>query len=97
MAYRAFWLALKIKPDAIVTDYYMAGGDGHYLLSRIKSTPATKGIPVIVCTGKITDARDRAPVERELLGRGQAADFLTKPVSVEQLLNSLRRHAGIAV
>ncbi|ODS01861.1 hypothetical protein AUC71_02910 [Methyloceanibacter marginalis] len=94
---QGFWLALKIKPDAIVTDYYMAGGDGHYLLSRIKSTPATKGIPVIVCTGKITDARDRAPVERELLGRGQAADFLTKPVSVEQLLNSLRRHAGIAV
>ena len=36
---QAFWSALKIKPDAIVTDYYMAGGDGHYLLSRIKSTP----------------------------------------------------------
>lgn len=94
---QAFWLALKIKPDAIVTDYYMAGGDGHYLLSRIKSTPATMSVPVIVCSGKINDARDRAPVERELRGRGQAADFLTKPVSVERLLDSLRRHAGVSV
>ena len=53
------------------------GGDGLYLLSRIKSTPATMGIPVVVCSGKVSDARDRAPVERELRGRGQAADFFT--------------------
>jgi len=94
---QAFWLALKIKPNAIVTDYYMAGGDGLYLLNRIKNTPATMGIPVVVCSGKISDARDRAPVERELRGRGQAADFLTKPVSIEKLLDSLRRRAGISV
>jgi len=94
---QAFWLALKIKPDAVVTDYYMPGGDGHYLLSRIKSTPATMRIPVVVCSGKISNARDRAPVERQLRGRGEAADFLTKPVSVERLLDSLRRNAGVSV
>ena len=39
-------MALRDNPDAIFTDYYMAGGDGHYLLHRFKSTPATKHIPV---------------------------------------------------
>ena len=94
---QAFWLALKNRPDAIVTDYYMAGGDGHYLLNRIKSTPATKNIPVIVCTGRMNDAREQMPVERDLRGRGQAADFLRKPVSVEALLDSLRRNAGFSI
>jgi CheY-like chemotaxis protein len=94
---QAFWLALKERPDAIVTDYYMAGGDGHYLLSRIKSTPATNSIPVIVCTGKVSDPRDRMPVERDVRGRGQAADFLTKPVTAEDLLQSLRRRAGLLI
>ena len=90
-------MTLKEKPDAIFTDYYMAGGDGHYLLSWIKSTPATKHIPVIVCSGNMRDAKARMPVERALRGRGGAADFLMKPVSVETLLASLRRHAGISV
>ena len=94
---QGFWMALKEKPDAILTDYYMAGGDGHYLLNRIKSTPATKHIPVIVCSGSMSDAKARMPVERDLRGRGGAADFLMKPVSVETLLASLRRHAGISV
>jgi CheY-like chemotaxis protein len=94
---QAFWLALKERPDAIVTDYYMAGGDGHYLLSRIKSTPATNSIPVIVCTGKVSDPSDRMPVERDVRGRGQAADFLTKPVTAEDLLQSLRRRAGLLI
>ena len=94
---QGFWMALKEKPDAICTDYYMAGGDGHYLLNRIKSTPATKHIPVIVCSGNMHDAKARMPVERALRGRGGAADFLMKPVSVETLLASLRRHAGISV
>jgi len=94
---QGFWMALKEKPDAILTDYYMAGGDGHYLLNRIKSTPATKHIPVIVCSGSMSDAKARMPVERDLRGRGGAADFLMKPVSVETLLASLQRHAGISV
>jgi CheY-like chemotaxis protein len=94
---QGFWMALKEKPVAIFTDYYMAGGDGHYLLNRIKSTPATKNIPVIICSGSMHDAKARMPVERALRGRGGAADFLMKPVSAETLLASLRRHAGISV
>jgi len=94
---QGFWMAIKETPDAILTDYYMAGGDGHYLLSRIKSTPATKHIPVIVCSGSMNDAKARMPLERDLRGRGGAAEFLMKPVSLETLLASLRRHAGISV
>lgn len=94
---QAFWLALKLKPDAVVTDYHMPGGDGHYLLSRIKSTAATQSIPVIVCTGEMRDQREWAPAERELRGRAQASDFLAKPVTAERLLESLRKHARILI
>ena len=36
---QAFWSALKIKPDAIVTDYYMAGGDGQLPLEPHQEYP----------------------------------------------------------
>lgn len=45
----------------------------------------------------MSDATARMPVERDLRGRGGAADFLMKPVRVEILLASLQRHAGSSV
>lgn len=93
---QGFWLALREQPDIIFTDYFMAGGDGRYLLGRIKSTPAAKSIPVVVISG-MKDPLQRMPVERDLRGRGQAAGFLSKPISTRTLIAEIQRHTALRI
>jgi CheY-like chemotaxis protein len=92
---QGFWLALKEEPDVIFTDYHMSGGDGHYLLSRIKSTPSTRSIPVVVFSARTLTDGERFAMQRDLRGRGQAAAFLTKPISTGALVAELRRHVQL--
>ena len=94
---QGFWLALREQPDIIFTDYFMAGGDGRYLLGRIKSTSATKSIPVVIMSGSLNDKLQRMPVERDLRGRGQAAGFLSKPTSARALIAEIQRHTSLRV
>lgn len=42
----------KLLPDVIITDLNMPKMDGNELIDRLKSSPATAAIPVIVLKGK---------------------------------------------
>ena len=88
---QGFWLTLRAQPDLVVTDYNMPHGSGHYLLSRIKSTPAVQHIPVIIFTGQSLDVGIQHAVRRDLRGRGQAAAFIAKPINVPILLEQISR------
>ncbi len=68
---------LTTHPAALViTDFVMPGEyDGMELLRRLKSTPFTKNIPVMVLTG-----RDDAPTRNAALEL-EATDYLTKPLN----------------
>jgi CheY-like chemotaxis protein len=92
---QGFWLTLRAQPDVVITDYNMDQGSGHYLLSRIKSTPSVQHTPVIVFTGESLPERESHPIRRDLLGRGQAADFLTKPITAQALLRAIGKHVSI--
>jgi CheY-like chemotaxis protein len=87
-----FLLALRNHPDIVVADYDMEQGSGHYLLSRIKSTPSTKRIPVIIYTGKPLDRGHEHAVQRDLRGRGQAAAFLSNALDPGTLVAEMRKH-----
>lgn len=88
---KAFWLALRWLPDLVITDYNMDEGNGRYLLGRLKSTPATAHIPVVVFTATAFTQGELHPIRRELLGSG-AAEFLPKSPSVEVLIATVRKH-----
>ncbi len=88
---QGFWLALRSQPDLVITDYNMEHGSGHYLLSRIKSTPSVQHIPVLVFTGEAVAERELHPIVRDLLGRGQAAAFVTKAHDTTALMEQVRR------
>lgn len=92
---QGFWLALRAQPDVVITDYNMDQGSGQYLLSCIKSTPSIAHIPVIVFTGESLNEREAHPIRRDLLGRGQAAAFLTKPITPDALLGALEKQIRI--
>jgi response regulator RpfG family c-di-GMP phosphodiesterase/signal transduction histidine kinase len=66
-------------PDVVVTDIMMPRMDGYELLSKIKTSEKTRGIPVILITAK-------PELESKLQGLQIGADdYLPKPVNIREL------------
>lgn len=70
-------------PNAIILDYELPEGNGDYVLRRLKESPATASIPVIVLTG-----RREGYIERQMNSLGADA-FFTKPFNWELLKQKL--------
>ena len=73
---------LEIKPFAVTLDIMMPSLDGWAVLTTLKSDPATRDYPVIICS--ITEKADKG----FSLG---AADYLVKPILEEDLVHALDR------
>ncbi|HEX8917433.1 MAG TPA: GAF domain-containing protein, partial [Chloroflexota bacterium] len=76
-------LARVRKPDVITLDVMMPGMDGWTVLTALKSDAEVCNIPVLMVS--IVDDKNLGYA----LG---AADYLTKPVDRERLLNAVRRY-----
>lgn len=80
------------RPDLILLDLMLPGLDGEEVLPRIMEAEHSRGIPVIVVSAKV-DIDKKA----ELL-LGGAADYVTKPFAMKELLArisvQLRRPSG---
>jgi len=77
--------AEELKPYAITLDIMMPGYDGWQVLTDLKSSPAVREIPVIVCS----------IIEDEEKGFSLgAADYLVKPILEDDLLASIDRLNG---
>jgi GAF domain-containing protein/ActR/RegA family two-component response regulator len=81
---RALTLAERHRPVAMVLDLMMPTMNGLDVLERIKAQPETSNIPVVILS--IVERRSEAAQ------RG-AAEYLTKPVSRDVLLNIISRVA----
>ncbi|PWA31604.1 CheY-like superfamily [Artemisia annua] len=69
------------KIDLIVTDYRMPGMTGYKLLKRVKESPDTKAIPVIVVSS------DNIPTLIEKCLKRGAQDFILKPLKQSDVNN----------
>jgi len=74
--------ARTYRPSAIILDIGLPGIDGWEVMDKLKADPRTKDIPVHFLSGK--DERKKAMQ----LG---AIDFLTKPVSSEQMVDAFSK------
>jgi CheY-like chemotaxis protein len=90
-----FRIAARERPDAIVADYVMPDGGGHYLLWRLRSTPTTQHIPIVVVTGKQDCEALDYPIEREVGGRSGAIKIFRKPLDTEALIAELSRYCAL--
>ena len=79
--------ATDLKPMAITLNVNLAGESGWKVLEKLKETSETKDIPVVVVS--IFEERDRG----FSLG---AVDYLVKPITREQLVQTLKRR-GLTV
>jgi CheY-like chemotaxis protein len=73
---------LELKPFAITLDIMMPNKDGWSVLTDLKSDPATRDYPVVICS--IVEQADKG----FSLG---AADYLVKPILEEELVHALDR------
>lgn len=79
-------LARRAHPDVILMDIELRAQSGLDATRRLKADAALKDIPVIAVTGHA-----RAGDEGRLRAGG-CSDYMSKPVSVEGLLRTVRRH-----
>ncbi|MCH8494166.1 MAG: response regulator [Balneolales bacterium] len=80
----AFDVVHQILPDLILCDVIMPEMDGIKLLKELNKDPVTGSIPFVFLTAK-TEVMDL----REAMNLG-ADDYLTKPVSREDLLDTIK-------
>ena len=74
----------KVRPDLVVSDILMPGMDGYEVCRRLRGTPETALLPVILVTS--LDAQN----ERVRGLEAGADDFLSKPVNWEELFARVR-------
>ena len=86
---QGIWMAVRQKPDVIITDLRMPKGDGTTVIECLKRNAQTAAIPIIVLT-----ALHEPGLQRHLERIG-ASSYLTKPIHFNDLLGELRRHIEI--
>jgi len=73
---------VELKPYAVTLDIMMPNKDGWTILSDIKSNPATRDVPVVICS----------IIEQEEKGYSLgASDYLLKPILEEDLVHAMNR------
>jgi len=82
---QATGLALREKPDIIVLDVGLPGGDGFLLLDRLRANTHTRHIPIIVTTGQTTPGLD---VKAKTKG---AMAYMQKPIDKQILLDTVEQ------
>jgi CheY-like chemotaxis protein len=93
-AMQGFRMACSDDPAVIVTDYFMPNGDAEYLLTRLRTTPATANIPVIVLSGRQLNSVTIQNLQRAICGRPGAAQILVKSQDTGALFETLKRFCG---
>jgi CheY-like chemotaxis protein len=91
-ANQGFRAACREYPTVIVSDYFMPDGDAEYFLNRLRSSPPTKNIPVIVQSGRDLSEIVKERLRRGALGLPGAARIVRKTFDTGDLLKSLQRY-----
>ena len=80
--------AVKLKPQAVVLDVGLPGGEGTVVMKRMHALPQLAGVPVVMISG-----RDPEKYRDDAMAGGASA-YLTKPVDADALVAALRVAMG---
>ena len=87
-AIQAVGKAYELKPDLVLLDYMLPGGDGIAVFEKLKTSEFTKDTPVIFITAHATEN-----IREQALGMG-ATDFITKPFNATELIEKIKKALG---
>jgi acyl-CoA thioester hydrolase len=80
--------AHTVRPDLIILDFYMPGGDGGSMYELLRAAPETAHVPIIFSTGMTMDEL-KAKVKA-----GSSTYFLKKPVGFAAILSLVNQILG---
>jgi chemotaxis family two-component system response regulator PixG len=83
---RAIAILLARKPELIFLDLVMPNANGYEICSQLRKLTFFRNTPIIILTGN-DGIIDR--VRAKMVG---SSDFISKPVNVEMVLSTLRKH-----
>jgi two-component system response regulator VicR len=76
----------QVKPDLVLLDLMMPDMDGWEVYQQVQAVDELKHIPFVVVTAK------DSPIDRSIgLHVAAVAAYLTKPVSPQELIQTIRR------
>lgn len=81
-------LAVEHQPDMILLDLHLPDMNGAEVLTKLRSMPATRDIPILILSADATKRQ-----YEEVMEAG-AKDYLTKPIRVNELLRIADRYMG---
>jgi CheY-like chemotaxis protein len=93
---QGYRMACRETPSVIISDYFLPSGGIPYLLSRLRTTPETENIPLVVLTGRELDAITQQSLMREVCGKPGVARVLGKSEDTRELFEALEKLCGFA-
>jgi len=75
----------ELKPDLVILDVYMPGYSGLEVCQRLKESPESERIPVLLSVGKLE------PFKPEEAQRVRADGYIVKPFEASELLSALAK------
>lgn len=81
-------MAKEQKPDLIILDIGLPGGDGFLIMDQLTKIQGTIGIPVIILTGSDQSA------DRERALKAGAVAFFRKPPDHDEFMAAIRKALG---
>ncbi len=88
---KALGMIEAVGPDLVLLDIMMPGMDGFEVCRRLKASPDTTDIPVILLTART------APEDVTSGFEAGAVDYITKPFNKRELLARVRTHIGLKI
>jgi DNA-binding response OmpR family regulator len=76
------------RPDTVLLDIGLPGGDGYVVLKRLKALVHISAVPIIAVSGRA------AATDRDRMLAAGADDYFEKPVDVDRLLARIRQLLG---
>jgi CheY-like chemotaxis protein len=73
--------AIKEQPDMAIVDIMMPDVSGYDVCRRLRADPRTMTIPLLILTAR------SQPMDREMAAEAGADDFVTKPVTLNDLID----------
>lgn len=81
--------AQEQRPNLILLDLGLPGGDGFVVMERLSKLNTTKLIPIIIMTGE-----DKQHAKQQAIDAG-AAGYLVKPIEFSVLLEQINKTLGL--
>lgn len=72
-------------PSVILLDLLLSGRDGKEIAKKLKSTPKTKHLPIIMLSAH--------PSAQEAAIEAGADDFIAKPFDMDELLDKVKKYS----